>query len=532
MAFYTRWLRLISIGPIVAGRRDSGNCRRRKSSVSPKCARLGLEILEGRNLPSATNVWTGAGGEDNWNVAQNWSLQRVPRNGDNLVFPSQAPSINSINDIPGLQLGNIEIDAPTTVSNYSIFGDPITLTGSITYKGGAPFPNNDYDLNTTLTAGTHTVNAVDADGVIELAGKFSGPGGIKNIGPGTMWLENNVNTFAGPLILQQGTVFFSDEASLSRGTIMATATATSPATLSSTGSPTIANALMLSGALNVHNNDSSPTTFTGNLKLAGTSSLTGVGVQFKGPLSGTGKLNLSGNNLVFAKNLSTAWAVTVAKFGSVEFKGVVSGGASFTVQQGGSLTLDSTNSYSGGTMVSGGTLTVNSKNAVGTGLLTLDGTSGPATLLTKNPITLNAPVGLKGAISVNSTSFMGAQLTLAKAVQVGTATTLSIPSGAGGVHAKLIFATGSSLTGPGTLTLQGSALGEAEFLGTTSVHVISTGPRVLLAGNLNGEVDLEKNTTGFIGARRKGLSLLAAAAFWSRIASWSRQETAPGTVAR
>src|SRR5207302_6220522 len=134
-------------------------------------------------------------------------------------------------------------------------------------------------------------------------------------------------------------------------------------------------------------------------------------------------LNLNGL-VTFTNNPVTFTGVTtltnnavLAAFAGVNLNGPIgeSGGArSLTLVGSGSVTLNNSNSYSGGTnLASVGTLVLGSSNAGGTGPLTL--VSG--TLSTSTAVTLANPVVLSnGAVTINSTFAQGTNLTFTNTV--------------------------------------------------------------------------------------------------------------------
>ena len=86
----------------------------------------------------------------------------------------------------------------------------------------------------------------------------------------------------------------------------------------------------------------------------------------------------------------------------------IAGSGSLAKNNGGALTINTSNSYSGGTSLNGGTLNINNPSALGTGGLviagstTINNTSGtPVTLSTNNPQTWNGNFTFGGANDLN-----------------------------------------------------------------------------------------------------------------------------------
>jgi fibronectin-binding autotransporter adhesin len=184
----------------------------------PRQAKPMLESLEDRYCPSASlDTWTGGGGATNtaWMDAANWS-SGVPVQGDNLVFPTVAPSAQTStnNFSAGTKFGNITISG----TGYNITGNDIVLQGNLSNTAGS----NDFGLPLTLTApeaitadqasgltlsgsidnGGHLL-LMDAVGKITFNGSsITGAGGLTVEGGGSFLLENTVsNTYAGTTTL-------------------------------------------------------------------------------------------------------------------------------------------------------------------------------------------------------------------------------------------------------------------------------------------------------------------------------------------
>ncbi len=89
-----------------------------------------------------TCTWTGAGEDDNFSTSDNWTgcdNSTVPEAGDSLVFPMTVASANRhpFNDLPegtsfaGIQFTGTNNDCTSLA--YTLAGNSITLTGSLTY---------------------------------------------------------------------------------------------------------------------------------------------------------------------------------------------------------------------------------------------------------------------------------------------------------------------------------------------------------------------------------------------------------------
>jgi uncharacterized repeat protein (TIGR01451 family) len=155
-------------------------------------------------------TWTGKAGDGLWNTPGNWDLNRVPKNGDNLVFPQSAADSNS-NDVPTLHsVNSITFTGPGGASQYQVAPGNITVgAGGIT------------DLSTSavdqLTAGnTLSFNSkaipivvTNSGTSLTLLSTLTGSGSFAKLGKGTLSLfENGSDTvnLGGPVVVAAGTL--------------------------------------------------------------------------------------------------------------------------------------------------------------------------------------------------------------------------------------------------------------------------------------------------------------------------------------
>ena len=201
--------------------------RNRNLKRSRSC-RPRIEWMEPRTLLSAV-IWTGSGGDNNWDTAANWNTDSVPGSGDDVTINITADvvhsenvtdSINSLTSTEPLTIsgGTLSIAAASTInSTLSLTGGTLTGTGDLTVSGLV-----------TLTAGTLSgSSALDANGGILITGSDTGSGTVfqdgrtvnNPDGRTATWsgdngeiamsdgaVFNNLGTF-----LAQGGVYFTDE---------------------------------------------------------------------------------------------------------------------------------------------------------------------------------------------------------------------------------------------------------------------------------------------------------------------------------
>lgn len=115
-----------------------------------------LVVLASSQVFAATKTWTGAGGNNNFSTAANWSDNSVPVNGDSLVFgmAGLADDEELTNDITNLTLVGI-LFTGNSEDAYTIVGNPITISGSISSASTDWYPsvNTGLVLNGNTTVG-------------------------------------------------------------------------------------------------------------------------------------------------------------------------------------------------------------------------------------------------------------------------------------------------------------------------------------------------------------------------------------------
>jgi hypothetical protein len=125
---------------------------------------------------AAAKTWTGAGGDNKFSTATNWSTGTIPANGDSLLFDATGLSANTTltNDISGLSLvGITESGTNTQFASYVITGNALTVSGTIasTVTSSGSTVGLVLDSNITLSADTTFNNVlVNAGHTIDTAG--------------------------------------------------------------------------------------------------------------------------------------------------------------------------------------------------------------------------------------------------------------------------------------------------------------------------------------------------------------------------
>jgi autotransporter-associated beta strand protein len=183
------------------------NCTIRFSSFSPILPSLIRIVAVCAGLLSvpmhaAILTWSGFGGPNaNWNNLTNWDFPYItPGNGDTLIFPAGAFTLLCTNNIANLTLKQIRFVGAG--GGYDIRGNVFTLTNSIvaTNTAGA----NTIENNITLA--TSAVLIVVSNGVsLTLDGTLSGSVGVNKAGLGTLTLSgSSANTYGGLTTVNEG----------------------------------------------------------------------------------------------------------------------------------------------------------------------------------------------------------------------------------------------------------------------------------------------------------------------------------------
>ncbi len=173
------------------------------------------------------------------------------------------------------------------------------------------------------------------------------------------------------------------------------------------------------------------------------------------------------------------------------YSSVISGSGTVTKSNVGAVTFSNANSYSGATLISGGTLAIT--NALGLGSSSSGTTvAGGATLDLQN-----VSVGAE-AISLNggSLSVSTGSSSLAGGISLGSASAISIASGATFAGSGIMAAAGNGLTinggGSISLTNSGNTIDGGLSIGSANgVSIVNSNALNLVGANTTGPVDIE-----------------------------------------
>ncbi len=401
-----------------------------------------------------------------------------------------------------------------------------------------------------------------------LANNGSGTGAFTKIDSGTLTLSG-LNTYTGPTTISAGTVADGISNALPSGTVLSDSgtldlNGYSQQVASVTGSGTVTNSSSTAGTFTVNNGSSD--TFaglvsgnlaltksnSGTLTLASANTYGGATIISAGTLadgfsnalpSGTalsdsGTLDLNGFSQQVAgvtgsgtvtNSSSTAGTFTVNNGSSDTFAGLVSGNLALTKSNSGTLTLGSTNTYSGATTISAGTLQLGATNAIPStsdvtdnATLDLDGHSDTIGALSGSGSVTSSVAGAM-TLTVGADNHSG---TFSGVIHNGSGTVALSKSGSGtetlsGVNTysgtttisagtiadgiSNALPTGTALSDNGTLDLNGFSQQVASVTGsgtvtnsssTAGTFTVNNASADTFAGLLGGNLSLTKSNGG------------------------------------
>ena len=345
-----------------------------------------------------TLTWSGGGGANTyWNNSANWGGAGIPVNGDTIVFSGLATNnMVNTNNIANLTLNQIRfINAIAPGGMFDLRGNAFTLTNSIMVTNTAIIENN-------ITLATANVTVDVAVGVnLSLAGSLGGSVGVTKIGPGTLtYSGSTANTYSGFTTVNEGELDLNKPynveaiAAYGLGLVIGDGIGTdtvhylndkqifsdvTPVTINSSG------VLDLNG----HVDEAAPLTLNGG------QITTGSAGQFR--LFGT--VTVSGGIANISGNVLLDFGVVITNYPGAQLgiPASISGSYGITVAGAGDVFLESSNSYTGLTVVQQGWLYAENSWALGT---TDNGTivSNGASLvrlgsfgITNEALTLNGP---------------------------------------------------------------------------------------------------------------------------------------------
>jgi pimeloyl-ACP methyl ester carboxylesterase len=112
----------------------------------------GYELLQDYTFSfSTTRVWDGGGADNRWTTAENWVGDVAPFSGNELIFPSNAARLESVNDFPA----DTVFRKITVCGTGYQFDSGVTASDSLRVRDGASL------TATSITANSLTIGGVD-----------------------------------------------------------------------------------------------------------------------------------------------------------------------------------------------------------------------------------------------------------------------------------------------------------------------------------------------------------------------------------
>jgi fibronectin-binding autotransporter adhesin len=174
------------------------------------------------NVRSATDTWTGAGGNGTWTNSGNWST--LPSSTDTLEFSGSTNTLTTNNYNPNTQFNGIIFDS--LAGTFTLGGATINLSGNIANNANAQTETISLGLDLQGTTGITT--SVQGSKTI-ISGNISGTGPLTitdadTIGAGTTFgttVLAGTDSFSGPTTLTGGSVVLDNGGGATSGAVNA-----------------------------------------------------------------------------------------------------------------------------------------------------------------------------------------------------------------------------------------------------------------------------------------------------------------------
>jgi fibronectin-binding autotransporter adhesin len=519
-----------------AGRRVLKNYTRWIPAALVGAAAIGTSAM------AFADTWTGAGSDNNWMTAVNWGgTQPTPL--DSLIFAGTTRLTPTNNFPTDTAFTNLTFNAGAGA--FTLSGNAISLVGNVTNNA-----TNAQTINVplVLAAGGHTFTGgsnLTVSSVISSSGGVvvAGATGNGTTGGGMVTLSGT-NTYAGGTTILSGTLRIGNASALGttptvtlNGTLDATLDLngfnTTIGTLNGTFSGSVTDNSASSGVTTLTINGGTTSTYAGSI-YDGFSHQVALDVTSNSTVALTGINSYSGGTTIdsgivqinSAQSLGSTGGLVTINAGTLEmiaaagtffeYHSLQLGTATSTVQVdsgatcffygtisdftgpgtlnktgAGMLILNSTNYYSGGTVVAAGTLQLGEGATLGTNSSPLTLVSGATLDLQGNSATTGALSGTGGTI----TSSVSGAVTLTTGDASNTTFTGLVQNGSGTL--SFVYAgTGSLKLGhPNTYT--GTTSITSGTLILTSATSLGTGPVSINGGTLDLSGDPTTNDVAF-----------------------------------
>ena len=421
---------------------------------------------------------------------------------------------NSFTNTLTVQNGTLSIATINNANSTGTLGNSanaVTLggsgtTGELLYTGNTAASTKAFSL---ATGGAGAVNVDDNSAALTLSGAISGEGAFAKNGAGALVLAGT-NNYGGGTLVSAGTLAGSSaslQGNITNNAVLvfdqsANGTYAGAASGSGVLTKTGAGTLTLSG----NNTYSGATTIAGgalsvsadnNLGAATGAATAGqITLSNGGTLAVTAGFTLSANRGIALE--TGGGAINVASGQNLSYAGNMAGSGAFNKTGAGTLTLSSSNSYTGMNTISAGTVRAENSRSLGSlnagDAITLAG--GNLQLAADTATIFGANTGY-GTIISSNTTITSDRLTAGAGVtqQLGTLTmgaqTFSVERGANVSSGIATLAIGGATTLNGNATFATAADTELRFNNTLSgaVNITKTGEGILTLNRGGGQVD-------------------------------------------
>ncbi|MCG3147954.1 MAG: hypothetical protein PCFJNLEI_01395 [Verrucomicrobiae bacterium] len=358
------------------------------ASVNPKrCSQVrsaaqitvlvSLLIQAGASVARANNIWDGGDPDDNnWTSAANWGADTPPTLGLEINFAGST-RLNPTNDYAaGTSIGSILFSS--TAGAFVLDGNAITQNSFIRFSANpSSIITQTVNLNISTSSGINPRTQVN--GTIVLNGMISGAGGVKKDSADGLLVMTGLNTFAGLVDVQRGTLAVNSIANAGVASALGTG-ANSPAI--KLGNGNLTGTLRYTGSANASTDR--------QIILGSAGAFTGSGIIEN---NGAGTWSFTNPNFNVDPGAASARILTLQGTNTSDnlIAGAITNGTStlgLTKAGTGKWVLSGTNSYTGLTTINAGTLIVDGDQIAATGVVTVNS---------------NATLGGNGIIGGNTT---------------------------------------------------------------------------------------------------------------------------------
>lgn len=332
-------------------------------------------------------IWDGGGGTTNWNTANNWALNEIPRAYDVLVFDGNVgltannnlSSASNNRHFYGLAFSNTAgafVLSGSTINLGGPINDDSSATQTINLNIDFAFGIDHYTPNRVINVSSNTGSLTINGNIAGAANSFFSTYSLTKQGPGTLTLNGN-NSFSTSFTLNDGFVTFGIPGSLGVGTSI---------------------------------------TFNGGGLRWGAGNAMDISARMVTISSGGATIDTGGNDITFANRVGNNGTGNLTKSGP------------------GVLTFNATNNYRGNTIIGGGVLALGAM-----GLLT----NSPQIILT-NDATLDVSARNDGTLALTSRQTLRGNGTVLGSVTNGGTLSPGLSIGALAITNMLTLQSGST----------------------------------------------------------------------------------------